>query len=82
MQVLLYITFFIRQFFIAMTIYLSKTEKSKNLFWLMVAEVSVHHGREDVAELRNSPHGSQEAEKGNACAFSLSDGAVHIQSGS
>jgi hypothetical protein len=48
----------------------------------MVAEVSVHHGREDVAELRNSPHGSQEAEKGNACAFSLSDGAVHIQSGS
>jgi hypothetical protein len=29
----------------------------------MISEVSIHHGREDIAEQSNSRHGSKETEK-------------------
>jgi hypothetical protein len=34
------------------------------LFWLMVSEVSVHHGGESLAGQTSSHHGGQKAEKG------------------
>jgi hypothetical protein len=37
--------------------------KRKDSFWLMVSEVSVHYGRENVAKQKNSCHGNQETEK-------------------
>jgi hypothetical protein len=36
--------------------------KEKDLFWLMLSEVSVHHGGEDRVRQSSSPHGHWEAE--------------------
>jgi cytochrome c len=38
----------------------------KDLFWHMVSEVSIHHGRKGVAEQSSLCHGGQEAERENA----------------
>jgi hypothetical protein len=35
----------------------------KDLFWLVVSEVSGHYGRKGIVEQNSSHHGSKEAEK-------------------
>jgi hypothetical protein len=39
------------------------TERRKDLFCLMVSNVSVHHGEEDMVEQISSYHGNQEVQQ-------------------
>lgn len=42
---------------------LTRTKGKKHAFWLTVAGVSVHRGREGMEEQSSSHHGGQEAER-------------------
>jgi hypothetical protein len=43
------------------SLYINKLRERKDLFWVIVSEVSIHHGEEGMTEQSNSHHGNQEA---------------------
>jgi hypothetical protein len=50
-------------FFVTSTKYLAKKLQGRSLFWLMVSEVSVHHGREGGAEQSSLQPGNRKRER-------------------
>jgi hypothetical protein len=63
LKIVIVFTIVLVTFMVTVTKIPERNKRRKDLFWLMVSEVSVHHGGEGMVEQGSSRHGGQEAER-------------------